>query len=362
MAEIEAKARLPYDPTLSELDLRKRKVTDTKENSRVHLPKPVSIKSEAHINVREVSYEQVFNLFFGESCNEKGKQAPNLSPAELRGLNKLLKRIQDGSVVIMETDKSGRLAIATIEAYEEMGQPHIAKDREVDQDEDNERGKYINGNVAMLLKVTSMGQDWRHEERHRESHIHHNGFVAEMCLLLKDHKNKKEGEPWPTRAVVGANQGITASMSNIVSEMLEPLADSLPDKMEIISTEDGLSRINDCNDKLAAEWTPEDIIGLIGADVKAMFASMSAKQTARVVRDVFLESDLEFKGINYQSAAMYVRYGMTDAEIRSLGLTRVVPVRRYSGGRAPGFKTNEAGHKESEMRRTGTSGCLQMSR
>ena len=169
-----------------------------------------------------------------------------------------------------------------------------------------------------------------------------------MCLLRKDHKNKKEGEPWPTRAVVGANQGITASMSNIVSEMLEPLADSLPDKMEIISTEDGLSRINDCNDKLAAEWTPEDIIGLIGADVKAMFASMSAKQTARVVRDVFLESDLELKGINYQSAAMYVRYGMTDAEIRSLGLTRIVPVRRYTGGRAPGFKSKEAGHKEPE--------------
>ena len=42
--------------------------------------------------------------------------------------------------------------------------------------------------------------------------------------------------------------------------------------------------------------TLEDIIGLIGADVKAMFASMSAKQTARVVRDVFLESDLELKG------------------------------------------------------------------
>ena len=59
---------------------------------------------------------------------------------------------------------------------------------------------------------------------------------------------------------------------------------------------------------------------------------------------------------------MYVRCGMTDAEIRSIGLTRVVPVRRYTGGRAPGFKTNEAGHKESEMRRTGTSGCFRMSR
>ena len=42
--------------------------------------------------------------------------------------------------------------------------------------------KYIYGNVSMLLKVTSMGQDWRHEERHRESHIHHNGFVAALEL------------------------------------------------------------------------------------------------------------------------------------------------------------------------------------
>ena len=33
--------------------------------------------------------------------------------------------------------------------------------------------------------------------------------------------------------------------------------------------------------------TLEDIIGLIGADVKAMFASISAKHTARVVRAVF---------------------------------------------------------------------------
>ena len=40
------------------------------------------------------------------------------------------------------------------------------------------------------------------------------------------------------------------------------------------------------------------------------------------------KSELEYKGIDYKSAAMYVRYGMTDPEIRALKLTRLVPVRK----------------------------------
>ena len=47
MEELDSKSRLPYDPILGELDLRKRKVTDTKDNSKVFMPKPLSVKEEA---------------------------------------------------------------------------------------------------------------------------------------------------------------------------------------------------------------------------------------------------------------------------------------------------------------------------
>ena len=89
--ELDAKSRLPHDPLLAELDLRKRCVTDTKENSRVIMPKPVSIKEEANINIREASFESVFNQFYSEDCNEKGKQKANLSKSEMSGLAKLKK-------------------------------------------------------------------------------------------------------------------------------------------------------------------------------------------------------------------------------------------------------------------------------
>ena len=38
---------------------------------------------------------------------------------------------------------------------------------------------------------------------------------------------------------------------------------------------------------------------------------MSARNTAQIVRDVFLESELELPGINYQTDALYVRIGMS---------------------------------------------------
>ena len=45
---------------------------------------------------------------------------------------------------------------------------------------------------------------------------------------------------------------------------------------------------------------------------------------------------------------MYVRYGMSDAEIRSLKLTRLVPVRRKTRGQAPGITSAESMHADHE--------------
>ena len=57
MEETEARSRLPFDPRTLTLDLRKRKVTDTRENSRIYMPKPVSIREETNIHLREEIYD-----------------------------------------------------------------------------------------------------------------------------------------------------------------------------------------------------------------------------------------------------------------------------------------------------------------
>ena len=51
-------------------------------------------------------------------------------------------------------------------------------------------------------------------------------------------------------------------------------------------------------------------IVMIGADVKALFPSMTSRRTGRILREAVLRYILKFSGINSKSAAMYVRFGM----------------------------------------------------
>ena len=59
----EAKSRSIFDPIEKTLDLRKRRVTDLKENSRVHLPRPLPAIEEAKIEIRRNKYEKVFSEY-----------------------------------------------------------------------------------------------------------------------------------------------------------------------------------------------------------------------------------------------------------------------------------------------------------
>ena len=200
----------------------------------------------------------------------------------------------------------------------------------------------MNGYVSMFLKMSQMGESWNHKERMRESNIKHSMYVSPMYLLVKDHKKVEEGETNKTRPVVSFREGIGTSLSTILSEFLEPLADSLDDRMEVISTEDYLNRLTECNRRLGQEWTEGEELAHIGADVKALFPSLSAQRSGRIVREVVLESDMKFEGIDYRAAAMLVRYGMDLFEIRKLGLENIVPRRRYHRGQEPGVTSKEA--------------------
>ena len=130
--------------------------------------------------MRESCYQKIFEDFVNEKCDKFGKQPPNLSGQQMKGISKLKSRIKAGSIVVTETDKSGKLAVVDMISYQEMGQDHIAKDKEISEKEVKETEKKLNAHCAMFLKISQMGANWKHEDRHRESNIKHSGYVAPM--------------------------------------------------------------------------------------------------------------------------------------------------------------------------------------
>ena len=359
--ELEAEARQPFNPVKKSLDMRCRKVTDLKENSKIYLPKPLEIKEEAKISIRQERFEKIAKDYIEEKCTEKGEQETNLTQSQKRGISKINKRVKNKELVIMLTDKSGKLAVTTMENYIEMGRVHTENDIEICEKDVEETEKTVNGHVSMWLKIGGFGENWRHESRMRESTIQHSKTVSSVYFLLKDHKKVAPGKLPQTRPVVSGFAGIGVSLSNILSEFVEAVANSQTDAFEVISTEDFLYRVNQTNKELERAWSrnknlvgerEEDEIVLIGADVVGLFPNLLAEQTGRLVAKATRESDIKFEGINYKEVARYVRFGMEDFEIRANGLEKIVPKRRFKPGVTPGITGKEplSKHSNDEIR------------
>ena len=97
----------------------------------------------------------------------------------------------------------------------------------------------------MMIKITGMGGRWGHGYRMRSSKMTKSKNTASLFLLLKDHKAVLD-----SRGVVSANNSNTVGLSNIMSEIIDAVANAVPNPTEVISSEDMLSKITACNMEL----------------------------------------------------------------------------------------------------------------
>ena len=109
MLKLEAETRQIYNPKSRVFDDRKRKVTDLKECARITLPKAMDTRNEALVEMRRGTTEKVYKEYTEEVCNKKGEVKGNLTEDEKDGLRRLQKRIKEKQVVILKTDKSGKM-------------------------------------------------------------------------------------------------------------------------------------------------------------------------------------------------------------------------------------------------------------
>ena len=139
----------------------------------------------------------------------------------------------------------------TLDTYTVAGMKHTSKDTEVNLGMVKENQSKLNGHVSMWIKVFRIGKSWRHEDRIRETMLNNSLAVCPLYLLFKDHKGwfwQMGGAP-PTRPVASGNAGMNLHLSEMISKLLEPIANNFDGGLETISGEDMLSKIDQLNDK-----------------------------------------------------------------------------------------------------------------
>ena len=89
----------------------------------------------------------------------------NLTEDEKDGLESLQKRMKAQEIVILKTDKSGKMCVVSREEYMKMGHEHTGRDTEIDRKTVIEKEKQLNGHVFFWSKIWGSGEDHKHRER-----------------------------------------------------------------------------------------------------------------------------------------------------------------------------------------------------
>ena len=108
-------------------------------------------------------------------------------------------------------------------------------------------------------------------------------------------------------------------MSEFTSSYIDPAAQSLEGK-EVISTEETANKLYSFN-KLLKENKVETYRGLVVGSLvaSALYPSLDHKESARIVRKTFEESDLQVDNVDYKSASMYLALNVPRPELEAEG-------------------------------------------
>ena len=120
---LEAKSRMVYDSGDGGWSYARKRVTDFKGNTRVIFPRKCGDKDmEGKLEMMRLEVLAAYKGYVMGNFGDRGDQKSNLTASQLRGLKSLKKKMKDGSVVILPTDKSGRFAVMSVATYIKAGE------------------------------------------------------------------------------------------------------------------------------------------------------------------------------------------------------------------------------------------------
>ena len=131
-------------------------------------------------------------------------------------------------------------------------------------------------------------------------------------MMAKDHKNKVRDVP-ATRPVCLCTGSINIRPSDILSEVLTPIAREEGMEVECESTEETLYYVEEANRQVREEWErgiESDTSVIVGSmDVEALYPSIKTNKSATIVGEMVRESKVTIGNVDYDTAVKFIARG-----------------------------------------------------
>ena len=315
-----------YDPDKKSFDFRNMKATDMPNNKKVGIPPVTQTTEELRIRVLKSELIKVTEAY---SKEEKGMWS-NVTAEEKRGLKSLLKKKKNKEIVTNVTDKSGRFSVDTVENYINLSETHVGKDRVIDEEQYQQLTKEMNGHAICWCKMTNAGKETGQETKIKNNFCTEKPPLSGHRTLRKDHKTGFDPVIGPPgRPLCSADSSYNYSMSHLISSILREMIDEEPTQCE--NTEDMLAAFQELNES----GNIDDDTVILSADVVALYPSLNIDFTTDKVCEMFYESNIDIKGVDYEEVGLYLSLTRTTEDIEQLGLQDYCPTRKHKKGSKP---------------------------
>ena len=289
------------------VDLSKMRVTDLPTCPEVKMPEPRSASHEIQLRGFKEDVMRIARDYKKEKCDQNGNtRQKNLSVAEQAGIKELVERRKAGDFVFC-SDKSGKLCMITSEEYRETAMPHVQGDPVIDGKKVGELESKLNCHAYQLARAVGLCLDKATDHRIKTALTNSNTKPPSLYCLIKDHKEIIPEQPIPSRPVCGATESQTGPLGYILMLILNALADILNKLIgtESDSTEDMIAAMESLNEEINNGVVNQQLT-LLSTDVKALYPSLTAEESAQIVNELVIETGLQVKGFDCKEAGLYI--------------------------------------------------------
>ena len=152
-----------------------------------------------------------------------------------------------------------------------------------------------------------------------------------LRATAKTHKQSGEGGVPKSCSLEGAIKGLTTPLSEMLSDLIEPISRMDHDSNEAQSTEEVLRMIAEANQKLSVDNVRDVALGSM--DVVALYPSLDQDEFAKIVADHIMESEVDFAGVDFDIAGVYLATVWSKERQKREGVYKLLPRKRSSRGR-----------------------------
>ena len=225
--------------------------------------------------------------------------------------------MKDDDLVCFETDKTGKFALDKKENYIKKMRKHIKDDDIVSMTEVKKIEKELNEHAEHLVKITNVGIHTNQVKRIKGNLKTSDNQIPILSGTHKDHKKVDDLNIGPdVRPIMGATVGPNVALTDFIARnIIRKVAEDASDGNDCKSSEELLNKFEEYNHRRIQNGYSSRNVIIASMDIDKWFPTMKIRPMTKEVKQMIVDSEIEFKEIDYENASKYLGEKMTIEEI-----------------------------------------------